>query len=65
VIEHVEKQFQKNFVPGKSLQVMNQQMGSSAKLFSKLIIQKNQRSGIRLFVLADSDAGYVHSVIQN
>jgi hypothetical protein len=45
VTEHIEEQFQKNFVSRKSLQVMNQQMGSSAKLFSKLIMQRNQKSG--------------------
>jgi hypothetical protein len=31
VIVHIKKQFQKNFVTGKSLQLMNQQMGSREK----------------------------------
>jgi hypothetical protein len=53
---------------------MIQQMGSSTKLFSKLIIKKKQKQkkkttptkwGIRLFVLADSDTGYVHCIIPN
>jgi hypothetical protein len=45
---------------------MNQQLGSSAKQFSKIIIiKKTTNWGIRLFVLADSDTGYVHSIIPN
>jgi hypothetical protein len=42
---------------------MNQQLGSRAKKFSKLIIKKTTKWAIRLFVLADSDTGYVHSII--
>jgi hypothetical protein len=40
-------------------------LGSSKKSFSKFIIKKNTKWDIRLFVLAESDTGYVHSKIAN
>jgi hypothetical protein len=42
---------------------MNQPFGSWAEKFSKLIIQKATKWGTGLFVSADSDTCYVHSII--
>jgi hypothetical protein len=45
VVEHVEKQFQKYFVPGKNIAVDESTVGSRPKQFSKLVIQKKQQNG--------------------
>jgi hypothetical protein len=58
VIEHIEKQFQKYFVPGKNVAIDESTVGFKGK------IKKNPTKwGLRLFILADSDIGYVHSII--
>jgi hypothetical protein len=41
VIKHIEKQFQKKFVPGKSIAIDGSTLG-----FKHKIILKNQRSGV-------------------
>jgi hypothetical protein len=64
VIEHIEKEFQKYSVPGKNIAIDK----STVVFRGKIIYQtynpkKLTKWGIRLFVLADSDTGYVHSII--
>jgi hypothetical protein len=59
VIEHAEKVFQKYCVWGKNNTVDDSTVG-----FKGTITKKNpMKWGIRLFVLSDSDNGYVHSII--
>jgi hypothetical protein len=48
---------------------MNQQLGSSTKKIFEAYNQKKKKKtpkwGIRLFAFAESDTGYVHSIIPN
>jgi hypothetical protein len=65
VLEHIEKQFQKNVVPGKPLLLMNQQLGSSTKLFSKLIIQKTNEVGNQVICISWQWHWLFYSIIPN
>jgi hypothetical protein len=63
---NTEKQFQKNFVPGKNIAINESTVGFKHKIiFKTYSIRKRTELGIRLFVLAESDTGYVHSIISN
>jgi hypothetical protein len=65
--EHTQKQFQKNSVPGKNIAIDESTVGFKHKIIFKTHNKKKnpKKWGIRLFVLADSDTGYVHSIIPN
>jgi hypothetical protein len=66
MIEHTEKQFQKNFVSGKSIATDELSVGFKRKIIFKIYNpEKPMKWGIRLFVSAESDTGYVHSIIPN
>jgi hypothetical protein len=66
VIEHIEKQFQKNFVLGENRAIDKSTGGLKHKIIFKTYNPKKPTNwGIRLFVLAASDTGYVHSIIPN
>jgi hypothetical protein len=64
VIEHIEKQFQKYFVPSKNIAIDESTVVFKGKIIFKTYNPKKPTKwGIRIFVLADSDSGYVHSTI--
>jgi hypothetical protein len=64
VIEHIEKNFQQHFVPGKNISIDESTVGFKGKiLFKTYNPKKPTKWGLRLFVLADSETGYVHSII--
>jgi hypothetical protein len=64
VTEHLEKQFQKDFVPGKNTAIDESTVVFKGKIIFKTCNKKKTMNcGIRLFILADSDTGYVHSTI--
>jgi hypothetical protein len=66
VTEHTEKQLQKNFVSGKSIAIDESTVGFKGKIIFKIHYpEKPTKRGIRIFVLAESDTGYVHSIIPN
>jgi hypothetical protein len=66
VIKHIEKQFQKNFVPCKNIVIDESTVGFKRKIiFETYNPKKPIKWGIRLFALAESDTGYVHSIIPN
>jgi hypothetical protein len=62
VIEHIEKQFQKYFVPGINTAIDESTVWFRGKKFSKFIIQKATKWSIRLLVLAYSDTGFMFTV---
>jgi hypothetical protein len=65
VIEHIEKQFQKDFVLGKNTAIDESTVGFKRKIvFKTYNPKKPTKWGIR-FVLAESDTGYVHSITPN
>jgi hypothetical protein len=64
VIEHIEKQFQKNFVPEKNVTIDESAVSFKGKVsFKTYNPKKSTKWGLRLFILADSDTGYVRSII--
>jgi hypothetical protein len=64
VIEHIEEQLQKYFVPGKNIAINVSTIGFKGKIiFETYNQEKPTRWGFGLFVLADSDTGYVHNII--
>ena len=64
IIEHIERQFQKFFIPGRSVAIDESTIGFKGKVsFKTYNPKKPTKWGLRLFVLADSDTGYVHSII--
>jgi hypothetical protein len=64
VIEHTEKQFQKYFVPGINVAIDESTVGFMGKIsFKTYNPEKTTNWGLRLFILADSETGYVHSII--
>jgi hypothetical protein len=66
MIEHIEKRFQKNFVPGKSIAVDDSTVGFKGKInFKTYNPKKPTKWGIILFVLAESDTDYVHTITPN
>jgi hypothetical protein len=57
IIEHIKKQFQKNFVPGKRIAIDESAVGFKCKIiFIIYNPKKPMKCGIRLFVLAESDS---------
>lgn len=64
VIEHIERQFQKYFVPDRNIAIDESTIGFKGKIIFKTYNPKKPTKwGMRLFVLADSNSGYVHSII--
>jgi hypothetical protein len=64
VIKHIEEQFQKYCVPGKITAIDESTVGFKGKIIFKTYNPKKPTKwGIRLFVLADSNTGYVRSII--
>jgi hypothetical protein len=45
VIEHIEKQFQQDFVPGKNIAIDEWTVGFKRKITFEIHNPKNQRSG--------------------
>jgi hypothetical protein len=45
VIEHIEKQFQKDFVPVKNIAIDESAVEFKHRIIFKTLIQKNQQSG--------------------
>jgi hypothetical protein len=62
VVEHIEKHFQKYFVPGKNIAVDESTVGFKAKIILKTYNPKKQQNGASDY-LCDSGTGCVHSVI--
>jgi hypothetical protein len=64
VIEHTERQFKKYFVPGNNVAIDESAVGFKSKIsFKTYNPKKPTKWGLRLFILADSDTSYVHSII--
>lgn len=64
IIEKIEKLFHKYFIPGRNIAIDESTVGFKGKiLFKTYNPKKPTKWGIRIFVLADSDTGYVHSII--
>jgi hypothetical protein len=64
VIEHIEKQFQKYFVPGKNVAIDESAVGFLGKIsFKTYNPKKPTKWGLRLFIFSDSETSYVHSII--
>ena len=64
MIEKIENLFQKYFVPGRNIAIDESTVGFKGKvIFKTYNPKKPTKWGIRIFVLADSDTGYVHSII--
>jgi hypothetical protein len=64
VIKHIEKQFQKKLRQVKTLLIDESTVGFKCKIIFETY-NKKTKWGIRLFILAESDTGYVHSIIPN
>jgi hypothetical protein len=66
VIEHIEKQFQKNFMPGGNIVIDESTAGFKRKItFETYTPKKPTKWSTRIFAVDESDTGYVHSIIQN
>jgi hypothetical protein len=64
VLEH-SKQFKKYFLPGENIVRDESTVCFKGKTIWKTYNPKKPiKWGIRLFILVDSDAGYVHSIIR-
>jgi hypothetical protein len=66
--KHIEKQFQKNSVPGRNIITDESTVGFKRKIIFETYNPKKKtptKLGISLFALAESDTGYVHSIIPN
>jgi ribosome biogenesis GTPase A len=66
VTKHIEKQFQKNFVPGRDIVIDDPTTGFKLRIiFETYNNNKKNKWGIKLFALAESDTVYVRSIIPN
>jgi hypothetical protein len=52
VIEHIDKQFQKYFVPVKNITIDKSTVGFKGKIISKIYNPKDQRSGATDFCIS-------------